>query len=227
VDRWTRMNQDPVGFLTALAQEIGYTVAPVNGNGHAEPAPPAGDAELVDPEPDLQAQDGTRAYSAKAYQRLMQNALERQKRDMLKLVQPALEYAQQGQQTALEQARHAESQRYAQESFDIVSKLPHFDLSGVRTAFLAIRPDVRARLGGHGSLMTAYHNYLAQHVLPTLSQRQEAQTIEDLRRSAVAGNTASAAGSAAAPKKTPRIKDGDVDGLAAHLAKLYGDAQAT
>lgn len=220
VQRWRWLNANPQEFLNRLAQETGYKVVPLN-------PPPDTPQEAIDPTDDLRADDGTTTLSGKGIRTLIRNMMERQEAKLAEQMKPALDYTKSAQEEVQRAEIRAQAKDFAVRSFTEVSKLPHFDREGVNKEYLSLSPDQRTEMGAHGALMTAYTNYLVKNVLPTLGQRQEAQVIEDLRRSAVAGSTTAATATPSASSSKPKLKDGDVNGLARLMEQRWGESLAT
>ena len=208
------LDANPRAFYQQLTQELGIADAP------ATPPTP----ERVDPTADLRSEDGKEAFSAGAVRQLLDNAIARVKSELLEQVQPALEFTTQSRQQ-MEQARiesevTTQAADTAREVFATLNTLPHFteQKANISAAYKAIPESTRAKVGSVAALYMAYNQVLAQHVLPTLSQQAQQQTLADLKRSAVAGAAGAPAGVTPTPK--PVIRDGDVDGLAKHLESL-------
>lgn len=224
VQRWQRLNANPVEFLTSLAKETGYKVVPIDEPASSGPPPLA---DLVDPEPDLRAEDGTKAFSDKAMRVLVKNETERLRRQLVEEMAPALQFATEGRQQAQQAELRNSARDFVARSYGEVSRLPHFNRERVAAEYSALTEAQRVEMGTHGALMTAYTNDLVKRVLPTLGSSQQAATIEDLRRSAVAGSPSAAAATPRSASSKVSIKDGDTDGLAAHMERLYGGGAAT
>lgn len=221
MQRVNYMKANPRAFVQQLASELGLTI------GEAPVAAPKTIEDLSDPEPDLRAEDGTLAYSNKAIARLMANAGERLRREMKEQMQPALEYAEQGRQQAEQAQLSAQAKDFATRALGEVKKLAHFDQESVNREYLALSPAQRQEMGAYGALMTAYTNHITKNVLPTLSTTARTETIEDLRRSAVAGSTTAASATPASASHKVNIKDGDLNALAARMEYHYGKQSAT
>lgn len=214
VQVYRRMAADPHAFVKALLAEAGA--------GQAEEE----EEELVDPDGDLISEDGkTKAYSEGAVKKLMQNLTSRLRAEM----KPALTFAQKAEQEA--QTRETvrgivqESRQVASQAWETISKAPHFEenRAAISEAFAAIDPAFRRQVGSVAALYMAYNKVLAEQVLPNNEKKVGDKNLKDLQRSAVASAGNVRPGSKQAPKA--KIKDGDVDALAAHMERMYSGSE--
>lgn len=200
------LNADPRGFLARLAAEL-----------ETEDPP--------DPEPDLQSEDGKKkAYSTDAMKKIIANVERRLTRQLEARFGPALEYTEQAKTKEEVAAKVAEGRAIASEALTQARTMPHFKENEVEISktLAAMNPAYRRRIGSVAALHVAYNHVLTTKVIPSLKLNGEQEAIDGFRKSAnaSAGQVQPGAGSTGKPV----LKEGDVDGLARHLAKLSGEA---
>lgn len=200
-------------FWESLGQELGLGATA----SREEPPKPF---EL--PEGDLLSEDRKeQAYSVKAMRQIITDLRADIERSLRAEFQPAIDFTTSSQEQAELDAIRSESRDIAREAIATARQYPHFKEheQAIADELAAIDPRVRSRVGSVGAMLMAYNKVLTEKVLPTLGAKTEAATIADLQRSAAAGSTTvttTATGNATAPK----LRDGNVDDLAAHMARI-------
>ena len=115
----------------------------------------------------------------------------------------------------------ADAKATAQQALSVASKLPHFEeyKADIAKELEQVDPRVRRQVGSVAALYMAYNKVLAEKVFPTIGRDAESKVREGFKRSAAASNGQVKPGAGVDGKPKP-LKDGDVDGLAAHMARL-------
>ena len=201
------LNSDPRGFLNRLQAELE-------------------DDDPADPEPDLQSDDGKKkAYSHEAMRKIIANVERRITRSLEGRFGPALEFANEGRAAQAVSAQVAEGRSIATQALTEARKLPHFkdNEPAISEKLAAMDPTYRRRVGSVAALYMAYNAVLSEKVLPTLKITAEQDAISGFQKSAHASSGQVQPGTGVTGK--PVLKEGDIDGLARHMAKLAGAAR--
>lgn len=82
------------------------------------------------------------------------------------------------------------------------------------------------RHGAVATLHAAWNKFYHEQIVPTLGQKTQQQVLSDMRQSAHAGSPGALPGTPPAPPK-PKLREGNLDDLAAHMAALSGAQSAT
>lgn len=207
------MQSDPMGFARQLLAEAEEARGGAGGEVDDEP--------LVDPEPDLQSNDGKGAYSAAAMKQIIQNMETRLSRQFKTELAPHSAMLEQGKQRELSARITAEGQKTAQEIWTEAVKLPHFETvrADVAKILAEMDPVARRKVGSAAALYMAYNKAFAEKVLPTLGKAAETKVTQDFARKAAAAVGTVVPGGGEATAKKP-VRDGDVSGLAARMREL-------
>lgn len=206
-----RLNEHPRQFVQQVVREL-------QERGEWEDDT---EEELVDPEPSLRSADGSlTAYSAADAKQLVANAVARVKRELMGEVQPALEYAQTAQQREAMEQTTAQAREIATEVYSHMQTLSGFkeNEKAIGEVLAKVPPRIRARYGTPACLMMAYNKVMQEQVLPIRDQQTENRTIQNLQRTAAAGN--GSVQPAGAQNTKPAIREGNVDDLATHMRNL-------
>lgn len=166
-------------------------------------------------------------FSAKSLRAIVKNEVERARRELLQQIGPLQETSNEWRTAQQEQAVQTQARQTAQAVLTELRQDPEFKKHEPEVLKLYAQMDgVRQKYGAIATLQMAWNKYYRETVVPTLSHRQEQQTLTELQRSATAGTNGAVTPQTAAPSK-PKIRDGSVDDLAAHMATLAGAATAT
>lgn len=210
-----RLERDPNGFHQQLGSEL-------------TPAQAQALEELNDPEPDLRDMTGNPiTYSAKSVKALVKNEVERARRELLAEINPLRETSDEWRQAQQTQAVQAQARQTATEVLTELRQNPEFKKHEpeVLRLYQQMEP-VRQKYGAVATLQMAWNRFYHETIVPTLTHRQEQQTLTDLQRSAAAGTPGAVTPPAPTPSK-PKIRDGNVDDIAAHMEALAGAATVT
>lgn len=199
-----RLYADPQAFARDLMEEL--------GQGQQE------EEELVDPEPDYQSEDGkSRFFSEKSLRTLLKN----QESRLMRQFRPAMDLVSREEQREQVRTMMAEAKATATQALQVASKLPHFEeyKADIAKELSQVDPQVRRQVGSVAALYMAYNKVLAEKVFPKIGREAEDKVREGFKRSATTSVGQIKPGQGAEGKPKP-LKDGDVDGLAAHMANL-------
>lgn len=210
------LDADPRAFIRWVGQQIG------------EGQPAKAVLDDADPEPDLQSQDGKlKSYSDVAVRRLLDRQAKQLREEILKEVQPAIEYTKTAQADREFQEIKTQATEKAGSAVEAARKLPHFKeneaaIDAELGEMVNSNPQMVADVGAVAALYMAYNNVLATKVFPTLKDSAAAEVRENFERSATA-SAGSVRPGVGAPKAKPKLKDGDVTGLARHMQRLAAE----
>lgn len=208
-----RLFQDPRAFIQQLQSEL-------------NPEPEWTDPE--DPEPDLRDLQGNPAgYSPKQLQTLIKNALARERREWEQQFGPVQQFVGQLQE---EQARTQVTQQAQQTVQAVLGELradPEFQKHEREVLGMYMQMDAaRQKYGAIATLHAAWNKFYRERIVPTLGQTAQAQVLTDLQKSATAGAQGSPKPVPAAPT-APKLREGNLDDLATHMANKFGAMSAT
>lgn len=174
------------------------------------------DEELVDPEPDFTGPDGkSKFYSDTTMKALLTNLEKRLMRQM----KPALTAVEKQQQAEQAAAVKEEGRRIAEEALTAIRKYPHYEelKEKIGQKLAALDPTVRRRMGSIAALHMAYQAAVQEHQ-PTIAAKTEEQVRKQFTKQAATSTGHVQPNSQQAAR--PRIKDGDVDGIAKRMEEL-------
>lgn len=182
------LRSDPVGtLLTELqtiaqadperAQAVRSFAARMLNQGRGQAAPAAD----LEPEPDLQAGDGTLVYSAQQLKAWNEWNKRQLQADFAKQVQPLQQFAAQEQAQRMRADIQAKATQWAQDTYAQWSQRPHF--AEHRAEIGALMRDRQIGVG------EAYAEILATKVLPTLSAQEQRKTVDAMTSKVAAGTT--------------------------------------
>jgi len=216
--------KDPKGFAIRLAGEVGLQLA------QPGVTPPAGPkTEEIDLTPRLRSEDGEEVYTVKQARALVDKALAEVRGE----IKPLLDARKTQEQQDNENRLREKSKQDIANTLTHARTWKHFQMAGadgkmvdnpaIFTKLLDIPEKERRELGPVASLYKAYNLFLEESIFPTLSQQTEAQVRTDNARKAAASLSARP-GSSSGDGTPVKLRDGDIDGLAAHLERLSGAA---
>ena len=201
-----RLRSNPQAFLQQLISEMGLD------QQQDEPE------ELVDPEPDLITEDGRqRAYSHSAVQQLLRNMEERLTRKM----QPFQDFADSSASEREQMNIQREANNVASAALDRAGKMPYFNENKalIRQKLAEMNPQYRRSIGSVAAMYEAYNQVLMEKVYPTQRSDIERGVVADFNKKANGGSTTILPGAGAAAGG-PKIREGNLDDLAAHMANI-------
>lgn len=193
------MHQDPMAFAKSILAEN------------------QGEEELVDPEPDYHAPDGSaQFYSDKTMKTILQNF----EKKLLRQMQPALTAAERQAQQERVAAITSEAKAVADEALAEIRKYPNFEeyKGEIHKKMQAMDPKTRRRVGSVAALHMAYQAVMNENGEKIRSGVEESVRTEFAKKAAAGighvqpGNQANV---------RPALKDGDVDGLAKRMEEIH------
>lgn len=182
--------------------------------------------EIVDPEPDLQSEDGKlRAFSDQKMKQLLQNQEKRLTALFRKEMQPVSEFTRTEQARRGEEVARQQIDTAAKEAVDEFLKLPHAkeNQAAISQEIGKMDPAYVNRVGHVAALHVAYSRVMNEVVLPGFSKKAEDKVRESFRRDANASVGSVQPGQGAAKGKT-KVKLGDVGGLAERIKQMSEQA---
>lgn len=185
------------------------------------------DEEVVDPEPDLQSEDGKhRAFSDIKVRALLANQEKRLLATIRKEMAPTAEFTRSEQARRQEAAAMAQIDTTAKEAVTAVLALPHANenKAAIAEELKAMDPGMRERLGPYGSMQYAYNRMLARVILPGYDKAAEKRVKQSFQRDAAASAVTIRPGGETSIGKS-KLKLGDTDGLARHIKHLHESAK--
>lgn len=220
-----RLFDDTPAFYRQLGEELGFAQS-------ATPAAPA-TAEWTDPEdpePDLRDMQGNPAgYSPKALKQVIQNAIAKARHEWQQEFAPVASVVGEFQTEREHLALQQQAQSTAQTVLGELRQDPDFkkhEKDVLKTYQSLVENGYMERYGPVATLHMAWNKFYRESVVPTLGQQTQQQVLSDLQRSAHAGAVGAVAPTPPAPPK-PRLREGNVDDLAAHMERLMGAQPAT
>jgi len=197
-----RLQQDPRAFLQQLANEL------------AEQGAFEDDEEIVDPEPDLQSEDGKkRAYSDTTVKQLLQN----QEKRLMRIFKPYMESVDGFKSEAEGRRLVNESIKVADSAYEYASKLKFFkeNEKAIGERLAAMDKGYRRSIGTRAALLECYHA-VVDPIADSLAEQRARERMREKANGGGAGNV----GAGGTQDQKPQLRDGDVDGLAAHMARV-------
>lgn len=218
---------DTPGFAAKIAAELGMKLVPKEEA--AKPIPQVGSAEFSFPKGALTSEDGVEAYSGKQVQEILNSAVASLRAEFGGQLKPLTEMRQNLTESEHRAQIREEAREAVTEMMTSFRAKPHFlvddgkggkhEHPNILRNLLAIPVQTRARIGAEAAMSRAYTQYLQEDVFPTIgTSAAETVRAENARKAATSTGTSAPGGSAAGKK--PVLRDGDVSGLAAHLANL-------
>ena len=212
------VNQEAVTEAIALAQEI---QADPRAFAQALLAELGGqqEEELIDPEPDYHAPDGSaQFYSDKTVKTLLSNLEKR----MTRQFKPAMTMVEQAQEQERMRGISTEAAATAKEVMTAIRQYPHFEKYKLDIADKLEKIDVtlRRRIGSPAALLMAYHAVI-QEKDPEIRATLEQEIRQGFNKSAAASVGSVQPGSQASTRKP--VRDGDVEGLAKRMEELSAE----
>lgn len=220
--------KDPTAFAEKLASRLGMRLVPLTQAAAARTTE-QGDPNEQMPTPSLRSEDGQMVYTAEQ----LHKALEINSRKLLAQMRGEIKPLMDGHQATQRTQAEAEAHQHATETKDFIlsaaRQQPHFQVDDGKGGKMdhpkilenlkAIAPAERRRLGPAGALYQAYTQYLREDVFPNIEQSVTKRVQDSWKKKAAGSGGAHPNGSDASEKPT-RLRDGDVTGLAAHMARL-------
>jgi hypothetical protein len=230
-----RMLEDTPKFAAKLAAELGMKLVPVDapvtaaatGTGSA---PATGGFKL--PKALLRSEDGQGAYSEEQMGQILESFGTHLEAKLTGQMKPLMEAHTRQTETEKKAAIRAEAQASVNEFMAEYRARPHFMVDdgkggkiehpSILRNLQAIPPNVRAKIGPEAAVSRAYNKYLAEEVFPTIGTTAAAQVRDENARKLRGSDGSMHPAGANGSTNPPRLRDGDINGLAAHMAKLAG-----
>jgi hypothetical protein len=223
--------EDTPGFAAKIAAEIGMKLVPINETGSAAAAPATGGAFKL-PKAELRSEDGKGAFSEEQMSQVLTDFaahLEAKFGDRVKPLESMRTQMTEREQRARITAEATASVNEMMADFRARQYFMVDDGKGgkiehpsILRNLQAIPHSVRVKIGAEASMSRAYNKYLQEEVFPTIGTTAAAQVRNENARK-LRGSTGNASVSGSTGRGTgTKLRDGDVAGLAAHMAKLAG-----
>lgn len=203
---------DPRKFYGELSQRLGVQ-QPQTG------APEKTEDPLAFPQPELVAQDGkTRAYSDRQIVQIADII----KKQVLGELRPVTEFYESETESRQAAAVQAEAKAIVTPVMEHARTLPHFKDNEelIKAEFLKTPPALRAQIGPVAAMYRAYNTVLAAKVFPTVNADAEKKVRETNQRKVATSQGVHPVDTGGAQAKPVKLRDGNVNDLAAHMARL-------
>jgi len=195
----------------------------------ASPSQTPPEPEEVDPEPDLETQDGrTKAFSADQARKLVNLNVKRAIAEIRRELAPVQQFMQAGQQREQQAQIETWSKGQASAVMQRMSTLPGFtehqaEIQERMQQVSATNPQLIQDIGAVAAFQQVYLDVLSEKVLPTYGTRAETKVLDDLKRKAHAETGSHVPGTGAVAAKTAPRNESE---LAALLRQRFSEAGA-
>lgn len=212
VEFFSELRRDPTAFYEELGRRLGKSPTA------------AANTDEAYPEADLVSQDGKlKTYSHDAFQKALAVHGNKVKAALMKELEPFLQFTKAAQTREEQEAAGEEHRRTILSALTEARKLKHFTKEnepGILETLQTIPEETRKALGPVAALHMAYSMFVDAKVLPTADQEAERRVRESFNKKAnTSTGSVQPTGQGGDPKKT-ELRQGDVSGLAAHMARM-------
>lgn len=182
------------------------------------------------PAADLVSKDGTmKTYTDATMQKVLDVHGKRVKAELMAELKPYLNYTDSEQKRTATAEAEAARDRFLTEALTEARQMPHFTKANepaILEEMEAIPLHVRKAIGPVAVIHRAYNSFLHKKVFPTVDSEADKRLRDEYSRKAAAGGGSAHPTQQGGDPKPTVIRDGDVDGLARHMARLAEAATA-